>query len=260
MENAVAYVKGNFLSGLQLTDFAALEPAVALWLEQVANLRRHGETKREPQELLAQDKAGMGPLPTMPYEAVLTKSARACRRCRVRVDGNQYTVPPRWAGQRLTAQLSTQRLRLFEGTQLVCEHVRCFEKGKDVENPDHVKGLEERRTQARRERILARFLALGVHACAYRAGLLERRFNAHHHIEKIVALSEIHGVEPVTRALQDACEYGAYSSEYITNLIEQRKRILPEPGAMHLTRSADLLDLELAAPDLSLYEPGRTSP
>jgi transposase len=260
VENAVAYVKGNFLSGMQPTDFAAMEPAVKLWLDEVANVRRHGETKREPQALLAEDLAGMKDMPAMPYEAVLTKPAQACRRCRVKVDGNQYTVPPRWAGQKLTAQLSSERLRVFAGTELVCEHVRSFEKGRDFENPDHVKDLQERRSQAKKERILARFLALSEHAASYRAGLMERRFNAPHHLEKIVALSEIHGVEPVARALQDACELGAYSSEYITNLVEQRRRLRPEAGTLHLTRASDMLDLELAAPDLSLYEPGRASP
>ena len=55
------------------------------------------------------------------------------------------------------------------------------------------------------------------------------------------------------RALEDACHYPAFSCEYIANLLEQRER-KPEPGALHLTRQQDLLDLELPAPDLSLYD------
>jgi hypothetical protein len=37
-------------------------------------------------------------------------------------------------------------------------------------------------------------------------------------------------------------------------LLEQRQRILQEPGALHLTRRADLLDLELPEADLRPYE------
>jgi hypothetical protein len=33
-----------------------------------------------------------------------------------------------------------------------------------------------------------------------------------------------------------------------------RSRKLPEPGALQLTRNQDLLDLEIAPPDLSAYE------
>jgi hypothetical protein len=74
-------------------------------------------------------------------------------------------------------------------------------------------------------------------------------------VQKIVALAEIYGTEPVARALDDAHELQAYSCEYIANLLEQRRRFLPEPGALHLTRQSDLLELDLPMPDLSLYEP-----
>jgi hypothetical protein len=36
--------------------------------------------------------------------------------------------------------------------------------------------------------------------------------------------------------------------------LESRQRLLPEPGALHLTRRQDLLDLEMPEPDLSAYE------
>ena len=48
--------------------------------------------------------------------------------------------------------------------------------------------------------------------------------------------------------------FAAYSCEYIANILEMRARETPEPGALHLTRRQDLLDIEIAAPDLSLYE------
>ena len=70
-----------------------------------------------------------------------------------------------------------------------------------------------------------------------------------------MALSEIYGVEAAARAIDDALEFEAFSCEYIANLLEQRRRVLPEPGALHVTRRQDLLDLELAQADLSIYEP-----
>jgi hypothetical protein len=72
-------------------------------------------------------------------------------------------------------------------------------------------------------------------------------------VQKIVALSEIHGPEPVARALADATEFHAYSCEYIANLLEQRARRLPAAGALHLTRRQDLLELDLPQADITLY-------
>jgi hypothetical protein len=62
-------------------------------------------------------------------------------------------------------------------------------------------------------------------------------------------------VEQTRRAIEDALEFQAFSCEYVANLLEQRQRLLPEPGALHLTRRQDLLDLELPEPNLSLYDP-----
>jgi len=86
------------------------------------------------------------------------------------------------------------------------------------------------------------------------AGLQHRRLNPTSHIRKIVALGEIYGRDELARAIDDAIEYHAFSSEYIANILEQRARHLPEPGALHLTRREDLLDIDLPDPDLSIYQ------
>ncbi|MGR8932557.1 MAG: hypothetical protein ACU836_18190 [Gammaproteobacteria bacterium] len=67
-------------------------------------------------------------------------------------------------------------------------------------------------------------------------------------------MSEIHGADPVARAIEDAFTLQAFSSEYIANILEQRQRLLPEPGALLLTRRQDLLELEMAEPDLTIYD------
>ena len=59
----------------------------------------------------------------------------------------------------------------------------------------------------------------------------------------------------MARAIEDAFEFAAFSSDYIANLLEQRQRLNPPPGPLHLTRRQDLLDVELAPADLSIYEP-----
>ena len=78
--------------------------------------------------------------------------------------------------------------------------------------------------------------------------------NPRHHLRKIVALSEIYGADAVDRAIQDGIAFAAYSGEYVANILEMRARETPAAGALHLTRRQDLLEIEIAAPDLSLYE------
>jgi hypothetical protein len=99
-----------------------------------------------------------------------------------------------------------------------------------------------------------RFLTLSSKAEEYYRQLASRRMNPRHHIRQIVALSEIYGTDKLARAIEDACTYQAFSCEYIANILQQRERIMPQPGALHLTRRGDLLELEIPKPDLSVYD------
>ncbi|MCP3954749.1 MAG: IS21 family transposase, partial [Desulfobacterales bacterium] len=48
--------------------------------------------------------------------------------------------------------------------------------------------------------------------------------------------------------------FQAFSSEYIANILEQSNRKVEEAGALHLTRASDLLELEIAHPNMDLYK------
>ena len=54
-------------------------------------------------------------------------------------------------------------------------------------------------------------------------------------------------------AIEDAFVFQAFSCEYIANLLEQRTRKIAEPGALHLTRRQDLLEITVEKPDMEIY-------
>ena len=254
VENGVGYVKKNFLLGREIAEFASLNPAVRLWLDTVANVRQHGETHQQPRVLFQQEKTKLRPLPAMPYDVGLIRPARATRCFRVVWETNRYSVPAACASAPLTLKVTPERLFIYHQQQLIAEHPRCYDRHQDFEHPDHVRELLQQRRHARDQQLFLRFLALSPKAEEYAQQLQSRRLNVRHHIQKIVALSEIYGAEAVARALEDAFTFAAFSCEYIANLLEQRARQLPAPGALHLTRRQDLLDLELPAPDLTVYD------
>jgi transposase len=255
VEKAVDYIKRNFLNGLELTTFDPINPAVRVWLDTVANVRVHGETRQKPADLFTQEQKQLRPLSALPYEAAVVKPVRITGRFRVIVDTNRYSVPARYASSALlTLKAFPERLCFYHEQQLVAEHVRSYDRHQDFEHPDHAAPLLAERQTARRQQLLARFLTLSPQAAEYYRQLETRRTVPRHHVQKIVALSDIYGPEKVGRALEDAFHYAAFSAEYIANILEQRERKLPEPGALHLTRQLDLLDLELPEPDLSVYD------
>lgn len=254
VENGVGYVKKNFLAGLDIPDFAAIHPAARQWLDSVANVRIHGETRQKPAELFEKERSCLNRLPANLFDVAAVSQVRASSQFRIPVDANRYSVPAEYAGALLTLKSYPDRLCIYSNDQLIARHVRSYDRHQDFEDPDHPKELLIRRKKARDRKIHMRFLTLSPKAEQYYQMLEQRRMNPHHHVQKIVALSEIYSPEAVSRAIDDAFAFKAFSCEYIANLLEQRCRSLPEPGALHLIRSEDLLDIDIEQPDLSIYE------
>lgn len=253
VERGVGYVKHNFLDGLDLPDFAALNPALRVWLEGVANVRLHRETRRRPVDLWAEEQAQLHPVNPRLFDVGRVLTVRANRQFRVSFEANRYSVPARYAGYPVILKAYPDRLCIYHEDQLIARHTRSFERHLDIEDPDHPKALIAQRRHARDAQVLKRFLSLSPQASAYYTGLQERRGNALSHVRKIVALAELHGAEAVVRAMQDALVFEAFSSEYITHLIEARGRERPEASPLVLMRRQDVLELELPPADLSAY-------
>jgi len=253
VESGVGYVKKNFLAGLDIPDFKALNPAAMHWLHTVANVRVHGETGKKPVDRFERERQAMNQLPPHAYDIATISQIRASRQFRVAVDGNRYSVPAEYAGASLTLKRYPDRLCIYHREKLVARHVRSYDRKKDFELPDHPKALLAQRRKARDQKIFMRFLALSDKADAYYRQLEQRRMNPIHHTRQIVALSEIYGEAAVQRAMEDAFSFKAFSCEYIANLLEQRIRKLPEPGALQLTRRQDLLEITVEKPDMEIY-------
>jgi transposase len=255
VEHFVGYTKRNFLAGLELPNsLDAMNVAGRHWLDTIANVREHRETRQSPTQLFAGEKPVLHPLPPLPADTSVTRMVRVNNRCRIVLDTNRYSVPHLYASQRLTLKVFADRLCLYHAHNLVASHPRCYERHRDFEDPDHVKDLLDQRRRARDAKWLLSFYALSPQAEYYHRQLITRSLNARIHVNKIVALADIYGAEKVALALDDAIECHAYSSQYIENILQQREHHTPQPGPLHLTRRTDLLELELSPADLSLYD------
>lgn len=256
VENAIRFIRTSFLAGRQPCSIEALNPAAAHWRDTVANVRTHSTTGRRPLDLFTeQERDALKPLPAGRHPCDVRKAAAASNRFRITVDTNRYSVPSQYASRKVTVSLTSDRIRAYdaEQTALIADHARCYGHRQDIVDPDHERELVLRTRYARDQHQLSTFLTLGGHAEAYLNGLRDKRPDWRGHVRRINALAEIHGRDQVARLLADACEQHAYSSEYVLNILEARKRLRPPSSPLHLTRSSDLLDLDLPDPDLQLY-------
>jgi transposase len=244
----------NFLAGQEFINFSAVQPAAQLWVDTVADVRVHGATNRRPVDMFEEERAHLKRLNPVGFDLARVRTVSVNKQFRVALDSNTYSVPSRHVGQRLTMKAWADRVCLYAGDQLVARHVRSMQRNTDIELAEHAQQLTQQRKSAREQRLLVQFLALSPRAQAYREGLEARRVNARVHLRQILALAEMHGREAVARAMDDGLELAAFSAEYIAHILAARQRIGAEPAALQLTRSADLLELEIPEPDLSIYD------
>ena len=260
VESGVGYVKKNFLRGLELTEFGAIQAAAKVWLDTTANVRIHGETRRRPVDLFQEERPHLQPLNDNRYDVARTTTARASSQFRITLDANRYSVPAAYAHRRLIVKAYPDRVCIYFDAELIARHHRSYDRHQDIEDHEHAKGLIAKRSRAREQRLMLRFLALSPDAQAYHDGLERKRFNARHHVRKILALAEVYPADSIARAIADGLAFEAFSAEYIANILEARARTLPEPAPLQLTRGQDLLDIDIPAPDLNVYDGGEHDP
>ena len=92
------------------------------------------------------------------------RSVRASSRFRVSFETNRYSVPPEYASTIVTLKVSADRLCIYHQDKLIARHPRCYERHKDIEDPDHPKALLAQRRNAREQKLLGRFLTLSQYA------------------------------------------------------------------------------------------------
>src|SRR6266852_2430342 len=132
VENGVGYVKKNFLAGLAIPDFSALNPAARQWLDTVANVRLHGETRDKPTALWPTERPSLRPLPMHPFDMATVSQVRASRQFRITLETNRYSVPAHYAGQALTLKTYPDRLCIYRGEQLIARHARHYDRFQDI--------------------------------------------------------------------------------------------------------------------------------
>jgi hypothetical protein len=101
-------------------------------------LRRvDGSTRFE--RFSAEEASMLSPLPDEAFEQVDWRAVKAGRNYHITTDYQHYSVPHMLAGRMLRARLTTSRVTVFDGQQVVAEHQRkTGRKGQYTTDPGHV--------------------------------------------------------------------------------------------------------------------------
>jgi len=262
VESGIKYMRSSFLRGRPLDDFARLQGELRTWLEEVANARRHGSTRRRPIDRFQEERSLLQALPERLPDFAIVRPAKATSQALAHFDGNLYSVPSLFAAKMLTVRASTLEVRLFHGTRPVAKHPRSYDRGKVIEDPAHYAGLLEAKKAARANKATDRFLALARSEAeraaleAYLKGLLHADLDVHRHMARLLELAQAYGSTEIFAAIDRALRHKAFGAHYLQNILQadRRSRGQAEPRSLDVPAKPEWEQLSLPERDLALYD------
>lgn len=255
VESGVGYVEKNFLAGRDFRDFTGLELQAGGWLT-AANQRVHGTTKEIPEERFQKEKEFLLPLQAKDYDTTFPVPARAYHDCRLRFDGNYYSVPAKYILLPLTLRAGKYEVKISHQANCIAAHRRSYGKNEKIDDPKHFADLLKIKKAARDSKLRDRFLALSPCCAEYFEGLLRLEKNLKEELRQIMRQADIYGDYEVIPAIEKALEHKAFGAVYVKNIIAQNraKRLVKPILPLKLSRYPDIENLEVEPKNLDYYD------
>jgi transposase len=227
VEAGVKYVKRDGLYGERFADEAAVRAHVQQWLDEVANVRCHGTTQRQPQGLFeAEERAHLRAYltpegPGQPAPAAVTR--KVDKTGLIAWSANKYSVPMAYQRGQVGVRERDGQLQIadLETAEVVATHPLATGKGQTVRNTHHYR--DRARQVADLEAAVAERIGadLGERLCARLRASDPRIYR-----EQIAAVSRMLEAEPLpeTEVLERLAEREGLTATRFRDYLEASRR------------------------------------
>jgi len=150
LERSHRFMRTNFLPGRVFANHLDFQDQLDAWTDRV-NQRVHRTIRAVPAERLAEEQQRMRVLPAQLPDADRRHVVRVLAQPFVRVDRNDYSIDPAFAGRRVEVRVSQTEVTavVLDTGELAARHRRVFAGGLTVTNPAHQTQLELQRHRRR---------------------------------------------------------------------------------------------------------------
>jgi transposase len=150
LERSHRFMRSNFLPGRAFANATDFQLQLDGWCDRV-NRRVHRTTHEVPVERLLVERERMGALPDRLPDVDRRQVLRVPQQPYVRVDRNDYSIHPMFAGRRVEVRVSQSEViaAVLDTGELACRHRRSFAGGLTFTDPEHQTELEQLRERRR---------------------------------------------------------------------------------------------------------------
>jgi transposase len=150
LERSHRFMRSNFEPGRVFANHLDFQDRLDAWTEK-ANRRVHRTIRAVPAERLAEEQRRMWPFPARMPDLDRRQALRVPAQPFVRVDRNDYSIDPAFAGRRVEVRVSQTEVTagVLDTGELVARHRRVFAGGLTITDPAHQTRLERQRDMRR---------------------------------------------------------------------------------------------------------------
>jgi transposase len=150
LERSHRFMRTNFEPGRVFANHIDFQDRLDAWTDK-ANGRVHRTIRAVPAERLAEETARMRPLPARLPDVDRRQVIRVPSQPFVRVDRNDYSIDPAFAGRRVEVRVSQTEIAavVLDTGELACRHRRVFAGSLTLTDPQHQTRLERQREKRR---------------------------------------------------------------------------------------------------------------
>lgn len=232
VESNVDYVKNNCFKG---RDFKNIEEAISfskLWLDTIANVRKHGTTKKIPAEVFNSiEKEKLLPLPTEDFILSHSVKCKVNTNCHISYDGNYYSVPYAYIGQEVDAIIVNDLVKIyFKEKEIALHRLWKGDKGHYTTNNQHYPNSKNISSEDILSRQREEIKEVGDNALTFFENFIKQgnlKKYDYKTIAGILSLRKEYSDEIIDAACLRAISYDAYSYKVVKRICEKRIINLP---------------------------------
>jgi hypothetical protein len=260
VERTIQYLRHSFFAARRFTSIEDLNQQLQDWIKRVAHARRvPGSTETETvAEALLRERERLMPLPEHVFECDQVRAVCSGKQPYIRFDSNDYSIPHEWVRKPLTLSASETVVRLLDPCgSVIATHERCYDKGRAIENPEHIRKLVEQKGEVRSQRKgRDHFRSACTKADEFIEALCRRGMPMSSQTARLEKLLDRYGAVEMNLALNEALSRGAISADSVVHILEQRARARNEKPALKVTLPDDprVRDLHVRSHDLKNYD------
>ena len=153
VERSIRYIRDNFFAARDFTDIDDLNAQADKWCQGQSADRLCPEDRTiTVRAAFEQEQSSLLKLPENRWPCDEREEVKVGKTPYVRFDKNDYSIPHTQVRKIFTVTATLKQVRILDGQTEIASHTRSFDKGQQIENPQHIEALIQQKSKARHHR------------------------------------------------------------------------------------------------------------